>query len=474
MSIDITSRLDCEQLLDRIRRTMLRNGYAPNMIQRLPAVFCEDDDYILEGLAKAILTRQADWSTIRPILKDLKSDLSGYNVDAVAALTDQSITELHAEYKKRVSVWLLASELKAIRDNARRFQRLGSGHGPVWQIIRTHLRPDDYDRSVECYIRPQDDDLIHRFADAGEFKLSLVGLAICCEFFNNIGIDEFKPDVHTTRFLRRIDLDLTRCSIPSGDAGVREIGITIAQTTGKPRKLVDSHIWLFCANREAEVCRENNPKCDDCLLRTEMPRLCRGQSSGSAIKVDSTRDADRSRQCGLQREAEEKTVQHPSQSSAAIGNPFSEEVPQSHSTMVSPERIGTPPTREVIVSAKITAPDRRVKGPRREIGRVPRRDRQRVTGPGCPLDVSVVENEFGATWSDEGTVLLIPIRLTIGQREYDAALHYRVETQGLWIGSPLNHRTVKLADPLAAEGYRVDEEVRLRIVGNRIRLLKSA
>jgi hypothetical protein len=477
MAIDITSRLDCEQLLDRIRRTMLRNGYAPNMIQRLPAVFCENDDYILEGLAKAILTRQANWSTIRPILRDLKSDFSGYKVDAVAALPDQSITELHATYRNRVSAWLLGSELMAIRDNARRFQLLSSKHGPIWKIMRNHLRTNDYDPSLECYIRPQDDDLIHRFADAkGELKLSLVGLAICCEFFNNIGVDEFKPDLHATRFLKRIDLDLTRCSIPSSDAAVRGIGITIAQTTGKPRKLVDSHIWLFCAKGEAEVCEEKDPNCDHCLLKTEMPQLCRGWSTGTAIQVDLPVDIERSRRCSLEGDAEKETVQDPSQSSAAIGNPFSEEVPQSHSTMLSPDHIGTPPTREVIVSARIHATDGPGK-PRREITKIAEDATELIIGAACPLDLSVVEHKFHASWNKGRTVLWIPIGLMIGQHEYNAILHYREKTQGLWIGSPLETKDrqdkVKLEDPLAAYGFKAEEEVRLRVHGNRIELLES-
>ncbi|OGO04781.1 MAG: hypothetical protein A2Y91_06605 [Chloroflexi bacterium RBG_13_54_8] len=140
------------------------------------------------------------------------------------------------------------------------------------------------------------------------------------------------------------------------------------------------------------------------------------------------------------------------------------------SLQVPPEDGNAPPAAEIIVRAKITAPDGEEK-PRREIGRMSKADRQRITGQGGPLEISLAQARFGATWSASRTVLLIPIRLTIRQVEYDATLHYKNKTQGLWIGSPLNGGDVKLAQPLAHGGFNKGDPVKLKVRGNRIQLV---
>jgi endonuclease III len=103
------------------------------------------------------------------------------------------------------------------------------------------------------------------------YKLAGVGLPICCEFFKTIGIDEFKPDVHTTRFFGRIGLVNSAKPKPSE---IRDIGIKIAATLGKPRTNIDSLIWNFCADKRAMICTAENPKCAICDLRNIQPPIC--------------------------------------------------------------------------------------------------------------------------------------------------------------------------------------------------------
>jgi hypothetical protein len=108
-------------------------------------------------------------------------------------------------------------------------------------------------------------------------------LAICCEFFNNIGIDEFKPDEHAIIVLVSIRVAGNKSKGPEeireegavkkeSDKDIRKIGIKIAETLGKPRKYVDSLLWNFGRS----ICTTRNPTCNSCRLKIEEPPFCQG------------------------------------------------------------------------------------------------------------------------------------------------------------------------------------------------------
>lgn len=162
---------------------------------------------------------------------------------------------------------------------------------------------------MKFYIQPHDDKLIGCFIDPNsDFKLSGVGLATCCEFFNNIGIDEFKPDTHTVSFLNRIDLNRSSVRISRRPDLIRKVGITISETLGKPRKYVDGHIWCFCAEGEGEICTEDDPKCDLCQLKIQEPQLCLGFPNRIAINSNPLAAAQRMKECALIRSETQKKM----------------------------------------------------------------------------------------------------------------------------------------------------------------------
>ncbi len=302
MVLNVVSKLDCEELTKRILQTLSSNGYSTSSIPIRPSMFPNDDVSIFEGLCRAILTRQANWASVVKILPTLKSDLSNYSIGHVASLSDTAINHLYLKYKNRVRARFLEAELLSIRDNAKVFQSIMGKHGSVWGFITSYLSGGNYDASMKCYIQPHDYKLIKCFIDPdSDFKLSGVGLAVCCEFFNNIGIDEFKPDVHTISFLNRINLNRTLVGISRRPEVVRKVGITISETLGKPRKYVDSHIWCFCAEGEGEICREDDPKCDLCQLKIREPQLCLGFPSRIAIIRSPLAAAGRMKECALTR-----------------------------------------------------------------------------------------------------------------------------------------------------------------------------
>lgn len=164
----------------------------------------------------------------------------------------------------------MESELISIRDNAKVFQKIQQHYGSVWRFINQFsirdklgyliIDKDKEDYLFNCFVK-QD----------GQFKLSRVRLAICCEFFKNIGIDEFKPDVHAIRFFRRIGVAKSERR-----KDIRRIGITIAKTLEKPRRYVDSSIWRLCAEDEGEICTAQRPKCHLCKLKIDPPHFASG------------------------------------------------------------------------------------------------------------------------------------------------------------------------------------------------------
>jgi len=308
MFIDVSSTPDCRELITRIQQTLSAKGYDVQKIQEAPKPFPLDDAGIFEGLCEAILTRQASWASVQKILPALKISLFNYDVNKVSALADSDIKALSNQYKGKVKARFFENELFAIRDNAKVFQKIMSEYGSVCAFIKSYLPAQSYDQSCNCYIRPADDPLIKCFIDRDStFKLHDVGLAICCEFFNNIGIDEFKPDVHTTRFLNRVNLNRGTVRVSEEDRDVRKIGILIAETLQKPRKYVDSHIWCFCAEGEGEICTENDPKCDSCML-IKQPQLCPGFPNMTQIVKNPLGAAKRFHECNLTRKEASKKM----------------------------------------------------------------------------------------------------------------------------------------------------------------------
>ncbi|MGQ9546935.1 MAG: hypothetical protein ACUVTR_07295 [Dehalococcoidia bacterium] len=234
------------------------------------------------------------------ILPALKADLFYYNVNHVAGLSDSAITKLFNKYNSQVKARFLSDELLAIRDNAKVFQHIASNHGSVCSFIKGHLPATSYNSIFGCYIHPADRRLMALFtASASKFKLRAVGLAICCEFFKNIGIDELKPDLHTISFLNRIDLDRTKTKVSRRPDDVREIGIRISETLKQPRSFVDILIWCFCADGEGEICTEDDPKCESCWLKIKEPMFCKGFPSRADIVSNPVAAAKRFQECNL-------------------------------------------------------------------------------------------------------------------------------------------------------------------------------
>lgn len=255
-----------EELFNRVQTTLSENRFdIKNNVFRLPDFHKLDDKTIFKGLCRAIFSIQAVWKDYERSSDKISKLLFDYEINKVAALSDDQIFQIFIGIKEmKIRDRFLKQKIDAFRKNARLFLKLQNNFGSVHNFIEQNLKDKEY--------------LIKKFIEIrSEYKLSKVGLAICSEFFKNIGIDDFKPDLHMNRFFSRLGLinnpDFKTSS--KIDSEVRELGIVFANKIGKPASYTDSILWLFCAEGKGEICSAN-PKCLICHCYTKEPKLCKG------------------------------------------------------------------------------------------------------------------------------------------------------------------------------------------------------
>ena len=264
--MEIKSKEYFQELFSRVYSTLQKSGFdIEKNLPKLPDFNKLDDTDIFEGLCKAIFSIQAVWNNYEKNFEAINKLLFYYNLKKISELCNDEIEQIYTKIKSlKIRDRFLNKKLYDFRDNAKTFLKIANRFGSVHRFIEQNFTNKEY--------------LITQFTDhQSEYKLSRVGLAICSEFFKNIGIDDFKPDLHMNRFFARIGLidNPTFKNTPRIDFQIRKIGIEFANKIGKPAHHVDSILWLFCAEGKGEIC-SSKPKCQKCELYTKEPKLCKG------------------------------------------------------------------------------------------------------------------------------------------------------------------------------------------------------
>jgi len=257
-----------KELFQRISLTLKDSGYEmEDAVYFFPDFNKMDDRSIFEGLCKAIFTAQAKWESYERNLDRIDSLLFNYDFKKIENLTDEEIAKIHKEMiEMKVRDWLLHGKLKYFRENARVFTNLLKEKISVHEFLRREVSDKEM--------------LIKKLTNNGSrYKLSGVGFPICCEFFKNIGVDDFKPDVHRIYLFSR--LEIAKIKKPKSPTlkelySVRATGMDIAESNNEPFHVIDNVLWFFCAEGKAEICTTDNPKCFKCRLHTEKPVMCNG------------------------------------------------------------------------------------------------------------------------------------------------------------------------------------------------------
>ena len=259
-----------KELYKRVCATLKDSGFdMEDVVYPFPDFKKMDDRTIFEGLCKAVFTAQAKWETFEKNLDRIDSLplLFNYDFRKIENLTDEEIKKIHKEMiEMKVRDWLLHRKLKYFRENARIFTNLLEKGTSMHEFLRKELSDKEM--------------LIKKLTSNGSsYKLSGVGLPICCEFFKNIGVDDFKPDVHMVYLFSRLGItEIKNPKIPTVRElySIRATGMDIAKSNNEPFHVVDNVLWFFCAEGKAEICTTNKPKCFKCKLRNEEPVMCGG------------------------------------------------------------------------------------------------------------------------------------------------------------------------------------------------------
>ena len=262
------SKESYKELFKRVCSTLKDSGYEmKDVVYPFPDFNEMNDRSIFEGLCKAIYTAQAKWESYEKNFDRIDPLLFNYDFKKIANLTDEEITKIHKEMiEMKVRDWLLHGKLKYFRENSRVFTNLLKKKTSMHEFLRKELSDKEM--------------LIKKLTSNGShYKLSGVGLPICCEFFKNIGLDDFKPDVHMIYLFSR--LGVAKIKKPKAPTlkelySVRATGMDIAESNNEPFHVVDNVLWFFCAEGKAEICTTDNPKCFKCSLRIEKPVMCNG------------------------------------------------------------------------------------------------------------------------------------------------------------------------------------------------------
>lgn len=262
------SKESYKELYKRVCSTLKDSGFEmKDIVYPFPDFKKMDDRSIFEGLCKAIFTAQAKWGSYEKNLDTIDKRLFNYDFKKIENLTDEEIQKIHKEMiQMGVRDYLLHRKLKDLRKNARLFTNLLGKRISMHEFLKKEL--SDKEMLINKLIKKESD-----------YKLFSVGLAICCEFFKNIGLDDFKPDVHMVYLFSRLGIaQIKKPEAPTVKElySIRSVGMDIAKINNEPFHVVDNVLWFFCAEGKAEICTTNNPKCFKCRLRIEKPVMCCG------------------------------------------------------------------------------------------------------------------------------------------------------------------------------------------------------
>ena len=249
---NIASRLDAS--LPRWREQVDGMGQLAAVERRLAGETWSDDE-VFEGLLKAVLSSNTDWSRIEAVQDELKALFFGFSLEGYAERSTAEIGDRFVPWFKDRKAGSMTLE----RDLA----NLGRAAEKLLQYKRTHGGADGYFTSLldRCGGDPKQAAL--QLGGPGQYKLPSLGVALAAEALKNLGFDVAKPDRHILRAMGAFErVHFSRWSNARDGRNGRAVPVTtskklllavmaamqeIAEAAGERVVLVDNAIWLLCA-----------------------------------------------------------------------------------------------------------------------------------------------------------------------------------------------------------------------------------
>ena len=200
----------------------------------------------VRGLVLSQLSAQRPWG---PIARNLDAIGEIFHDFDPGVLRNEDPETLTAAIKGlRCGNRQLARQMRSLDRNIQTLQLIESDHGSLDAFVTSGPA----------------DEVAHRLAIAGRYKLRYIGFTLALEYLRNVGIRAGKPDVHVRRILggERLRLTTGRPSEVEAFALIERIATEAACNP----TYVDNLLWIFCAQNYGNVCGAR-PRCFACDLR---------------------------------------------------------------------------------------------------------------------------------------------------------------------------------------------------------------
>ena len=151
------------------------------------------DQDIFEGLVRAVLSNNTDWTKVESVLSDLHALFHDFSPQYYASLSANDIEALFVPWfvARKAGSMNMEKSLTNLIGTAKKLLEWSQKHGKVDLFFIFLIEQHDHDLK----------DVAKQFGSTkkGPYKLPAVGIPIAAEFMKNIGYDIAKPDRHITR-----------------------------------------------------------------------------------------------------------------------------------------------------------------------------------------------------------------------------------------------------------------------------------
>lgn len=211
----------------------------------------------LKGLVFSLLSSQRDWGEIHRNRQYIEKLFLNFDKDKIKN------TDYHDFIKGLVSHSLgnraIHKQMETLNYNISILEKIDKEYGSLDDFI-TRLKPNAISALFACKESP--------------YALKQIGFPLALEYLRNVGIDTVKPDVHIVRIFKKLGLIK---DTDSAERDVLEAIEILSNVSGYSKAYIDFLLWHYCSKSFGNICSENNPKCDECVIQG----YCGGNNANS-------------------------------------------------------------------------------------------------------------------------------------------------------------------------------------------------
>lgn len=225
--ISINEAKDFVWLIDERLKSLSVNEAYQKWDKRFDKNTANNDDFLFGMLVQAIFSGGMKGKTVDAAMPIMKKACFDWNIDKVAALTDDNLNEIKAIPGTIGNM----PKLYAMRSNAEKILILKQS----WESFSNFLDSFDSVEELAYALSSQE----------SKFKFDYIAGVTVHDFLRNTGYAAIKPDRHVKRFLMRIGL--------LAESATEQVTISIATKLSNKANItlpkLDSLLYLFCGDR---------------------------------------------------------------------------------------------------------------------------------------------------------------------------------------------------------------------------------